>query len=154
MDRRSRRPVRSGRRSESISIGTATCLSSSWKADASTNGEPTAAPFETATLDTNDALGRPLTGPLAVALDPGAIVVTTDADARRGRVTVRAVLPPEGARAVDGSPVDISEAALGVLDSDATRLARTYNRVTFDPVPKRPEHELALYWEVFFPYGP
>jgi len=41
-----------------------------------------------------------------------------------------------------------------VLSEDGASLARIYNRVTFEPVPKESEHELALYWEVFFPYGP
>ncbi len=119
-----------------------------------TNPEPAAPPYDTVALDTNDETGQALTGPLAVALDPDAIAFETDADQRRVRVLVRAVLPPEGARAVDGGQVRIAEAALGVLNDTATGLARIYNRVTFDPVPKRPEHELALYWEVFFPYGP
>lgn len=119
-----------------------------------TNPEPSAAPFDTVTLDTNDETGQPLVGPVAVALPPDAISFEVDADAVRVRVLARAVLPPEGARAADDGPVRIAEAALGVLDDAGTGLAVVYNRVTFDPVPKRPEHELALYWEVFFPYGP
>lgn len=119
-----------------------------------TNPDPSGAPFDTVTLDTNDETGQPLVGPVAVALAPDAVSFEVDADARRVRVLTRAVLPPEGARAVDEGPVRIAEAALGVLDVDGTGLAVVYNRVTFDPVPKRPEHELALYWEVFFPYGP
>ena len=32
-------------------------------------------------------------------------------------------------------------------------LARIYNRVVFEPIPKRRDQELAFYWEVDFPYG-
>lgn len=119
-----------------------------------TNPAPSAAPYDSVALDTNDETGQPLVGPLAVVLSPDAMSFEVDADALRVRVLARAVLPPEGARAADGGPVRIAEAALGVLDGDGAGLAQIYNRVTFDPVPKRPEHELALYWEVFFPYGP
>jgi hypothetical protein len=42
---------------------------------------------------------------------------------------------------------------LGVLTADGTGLARIYNRVVFEPVPKTEAHELALYFEVDFPYG-
>ena len=119
-----------------------------------TDPNPSAAPYRDVTLSTVDDAGQPLTGPVAVALDPGAITVGPDADELRVRVLIRGVLPPEGARAADGGPVRIAEAALGVLTADASGLARVYNRVTFDPIPKAPEHELALYWEIFFPYGP
>jgi hypothetical protein len=119
-----------------------------------TNPQPSAAPYETVTLDTADDAGQPLTGPLAVPLDPDDITVATDADELRVSVRIRGVLPPEGARAADGGPVLIGEAGLGVLSADGTALDRTYNRVTFEPIPKAAEHELALYWEVFFPYGP
>jgi hypothetical protein len=30
---------------------------------------------------------------------------------------------------------------------------RVTAQVTFEPVAKEARHELALYWEVFFPYG-
>ena len=119
-----------------------------------TNPEPSSPPFDTVALDTNDETGQPLVGPVAVALSPDMVSFEIDGDERRVRVLTRAVLPPEGARAVDDGPVLVAEAALGVLDADGTGLALIYNRVTFDPVPKRPEHEIALYWEVFFPYGP
>lgn len=119
-----------------------------------TNPQPSAAPYETVSLDTNDDAGQPLQGPVAVALAPDDITVEALPDELRIRVAVRAVVPPEGARSVDGGPVAIGEAALGVLAGDGLSLERIYNRVTFEPVPKRAEHELALYWEVFFPYGP
>jgi len=119
-----------------------------------TDPQPSSAPYESVELDTNDEAGQPLEGPLAVVLAPEIIVVEPLADEMRVRVSARGVIPPEGARAVDGGPVDIAEAALGVLADDGLSLARIYNRVTFEPVPKRPEHDLDLYWEVFFPYGP
>jgi hypothetical protein len=119
-----------------------------------TDPQPSAAPYESVVLDVNDEAGQPLVGPVAVALAPDDVAVDTLPDELRVRVTARGVLPPEGARAADGGPVDIAEAALGVLADDGLSLARIYNRVTFEPVPKRPEHDLALYWEVFFPYGP
>lgn len=119
-----------------------------------TNPQPSAPPYEAVSLDTNDEAGQPLVGPVAVALVPEDIVVEPRPDELRVRVSVRGVIPPEGARSADGGPVAIGEAALGLLAPDALSLARIYNRVTFDPVPKQPEHELALYWEVFFPYGP
>jgi hypothetical protein len=119
-----------------------------------TNPQPSAPPYEAVTLDTNDEAGQPLQGPVAVALVPDDIVVEALPDELRVRVAVRGVIPPEGARSADGGPVAIGEAALGLLAADGLSLERIYNRVTFDPVPKEPEHELALYWEVFFPYGP
>lgn len=72
------------------------------------------------------------------------------------RVTARAVLPP--GNAVDPTDpaqrVEITEASLGVLASDGASLARVYNRILFEPVPKTSAHELALFFEVDFPYGP
>lgn len=118
-----------------------------------TNAQPSSAPYDSATLDTTDETGTPLVGPVAVALDPESVVLRTEPDDLRVRVTLRAVVPAAGANAADGGPVRIAEAALGVLAEDGRSLARVYNRVTFEPVPKEPEHELALYWEVFFPYG-
>lgn len=119
-----------------------------------TNPDPSSAPYEAAALDTNDDGGRPLSPPVVVALAADDVVIEADPDELRLRVLIRGVVPPEGARAEDGGEVRIAEAALGVLAGDGASLARIYNRVTFEPVPKRPEHELALYWEVFFPYGP
>lgn len=118
-----------------------------------TDPQPSAAPYESVALDTNDDAGQPLVGPVAVALAPDDVAVEPLPDDMRVRVTARGVIPPEGARAADGGPVGIAEAALGVLAEDGLSLDRIYNRVTFEPVPKRPEHDLALYWQVFFPYG-
>lgn len=118
-----------------------------------TNPEPAGPPYDAVQLDTNDDGGTPLTGPVVVAL-VGEDITIAPADELRVRVLVRGVIPAEGARAADGGPVRIAEAALGVLSPDGTALDRIYNRVTFEPVPKEAEHELSLYWEVFFPYGP
>lgn len=118
-----------------------------------TNPQPSGPPYDTVQLDTNDDGGSPLTGPVVVAL-VGDDITIEPADELRVRVLIRGVIPAEGARAADGGPVRIAEAALGVLSNDGTSLDRIYNRVTFEPVPKEAEHELSLYWEVFFPYGP
>ncbi len=89
------------------------------------------------------------------AIAPADCTVETIADEFRVRVTVRALLP--AANAVDptdpAARVEITEASLGVLDGPGTGLARIYNRVVFEPVPKTDAHELALYFEVDFPYG-
>jgi len=119
-----------------------------------TNPHPSSAPYETVTLDTNDDAGQPLTGPVVAALVPEDIIVEADPDEMRIRVAIRSVLPADGAQTADGEPVDIAEAALGVLSGDLSTLDVIYNRVSFEPVPKRHDHELALYWEIFFPYGP
>ena len=119
-----------------------------------TNPHPSTAPYEIVTLDVNDDAGQPLTGPVVAPLVPEDITVEADPDNLRVRVMIRAVIPAEGAQSVDGGPVEIAEAALGVLSADISALDQIYNRVTFEPVPKRNDHELALYWEVFFPYGP
>lgn len=118
-----------------------------------TNPEPSGPPYDAVQLDTNDEGGTPLTGPVVVAL-VGEDVTIGPADELRVRVLIRGVIPAEGAQAVDGGPVRIAEAALGVLSTEGTALDRIYNRVTFEPVPKEADHELSLYWEVFFPYGP
>ena len=80
------------------------------------------------------------------AIAPADCTVETIADEFRVRVTVRALLP--AANAVDptdpAARVEITEASLGVLDGPGTGLARIYNRVVFEPVPKTDAHELAL----------
>lgn len=118
-----------------------------------TNPEPAGPPYDAAQLDVNDDGGTPLTGPVVVALAEEDFTIEPTDDFRV-RALIRGVIPAEGARAADGGEVAIAEAALGVLDAQGTALDRIYNRVTFEPVPKQAEHELALYWEVFFPYGP
>ena len=45
----------------------------------------------------------------------------------------------------------MAEAALLHQAGDGTR--QLYNRVTLEPVNKRAEQELSLFWEVSFPFG-
>ncbi len=123
-----------------------------------TNAQPLAPPYELATLTTTDDTGAPLAG-TAVAIPPADIQVEPLPSEQRVRVSVRGVLPKEGA--LPGPSADpaaprvafLGEAALGVLAPDGNSLARIYNRVVFEPIPKGAEHELALYWEISFPYG-
>jgi len=86
---------------------------------------------------------------------PADCTMETIANEFRVRVTVRALLP--AANALDptdpSARVEITEASLGVLDVAGTGLAQVYNRVVFEPVPKTDAHEIALYFEVDFPYG-
>jgi hypothetical protein len=119
-----------------------------------TNAQPMAAPYELAGLTTVDESGQPLSGATAVAIAPADVKVETLADEQRVLVSVRAVLPKEAALSHDQSAAFLGEAALGVLATDGSnKLAKIYNRVVFDPIPKGKEHELALYWEISFPYG-
>ncbi len=119
-----------------------------------TNAQPITAPYELAALTTVDETGQPLSGSSSVAIAPADVKVETLADEQRVLVSVRAVLPKEAALAHDGSASFLAEAALGVLATDGSnKLAKIYNRVVFDPIPKGKEHELALYWEISFPYG-
>lgn len=111
------------------------------------------APYELTELTVIDESGEPLAGPTAAPFGPDAFKVETLADEHRVRITVRGVLPAAAALAADGGRVEIGEAALGVLDDAGLKLARIYNHVVFDPIPKEKEHELVLYWEISFPYG-
>lgn len=116
--------------------------------------EPPAPPYEggpsITAPDGTPRLLRP-----ATALAPTDFTVETLPEELRVRVAVRALLPATSA--VDAQDanrrVEITEASLGVLDAAGTGLARVYNRVIFEPVPKTAAHELALYFEVDFPYG-
>ncbi|UFN46887.1 hypothetical protein LPC08_12690 [Roseomonas sp. OT10] len=116
--------------------------------------EPPNPPYESGPTVTGPGdtprLLRP-TAPIA----PADLTVETIADEFRVRLTARALLP--AANAVDpedsAARVEITEASLGVLAADGLSLARLYNRVVFDPVPKTDAHEIALYFEVDFPYG-
>ena len=69
-------------------------------------------------------------------------------DQRRVIVAARVVLPAGDDTALRGP---VAESALLHQAADGTR--RLYNRVTFEPVEKRSEQELSLYWEVGFPFG-
>jgi hypothetical protein len=116
--------------------------------------EPPNPPYEAGPVLTDGANVVRLLRP-AAAIAPADFTVETIAAEFRTRVTIRALLPAENA--VDptdaATRVEITEAALGVLDAAGTGLARIYNRVVFEPVPKTNAHELALFFEVDFPYG-
>jgi len=116
--------------------------------------EPANPPYEAGPTITDGAGVVRLLRPVA-AIAPADCTVATIADEFRVRVTVRALLP--AINAVDptdpATRVEITEASLGVLDGPGTGLAQIYNRVVFEPVPKTDAHELALYFEVDFPYG-
>lgn len=117
---------------------------------------PPSPPYEvtaltTATLAGDAAILRP-----AVVVSAESMRTEVLASEFKVRVHVRGVLPQD--RGIGPDPANprvlIGEAALGVLAEDGEHLERIYNRVVFEPVPKTDEHELALYWEVDFPFGP
>jgi hypothetical protein len=118
-----------------------------------TNAQPLAPPYEVTSLTTVDESGQPLQGTTAVALAADDTKIETLDGEMRVRISIRGVLPPEAALAHDGGTSFIGEAALGVLTTEGTKLSKIYNRVVFDPIPKGKQHELALYWEISFPYG-
>lgn len=108
-----------------------------------TPASPPYAPTGLTTTSGDDTL----TGATVAALTPGSFTVETQADRLRVRVSVRAVLP---AGAATGT---IREAALGTLAEGGESLAALYNRVILEPVEKAQDQELALYWDIYFPYG-
>ena len=116
--------------------------------------EPPNPPYEDGPTITAPGGAPLLLRPTAVIL-PADLTVTTLASEFKVRVIARAVLP--AGNAVDpanpANRVEITEASLGVLTPDGSGLARIYNRVVFEPVPKTDAHELALFFEVDFPYG-
>lgn len=121
-----------------------------------TNAQPAAPPYDMTGLTTKDDRGIDLVG-TAVAIPPENVLVEPLPAEQRVRVTVRGVLPKEAALPPadggGGRVAFLGEAALGVLATDGKSLARIYNRVVFEPIPKGADHELALYWEISFPYG-
>lgn len=116
--------------------------------------EPPNPPYEAGPTITGPDGSALLLRPTAV-IQPADLSVATLASEFKVRVTARALLPANNA--VDptdpNTRVDITEASLGVLTTDGTGLARIYNRVVFEPVPKTGAHEIALFFEVDFPYG-
>jgi hypothetical protein len=116
--------------------------------------EPSAPPYERSALTTaldGSPVSENVVQPISVA----------DAEPEKAdddfqiKLRFRSVLPPGlGAPLADDAPAaESGEAALGVLAEDGQSLARIYNRVVFEPIPKRREHELSLYWEISIPYG-
>jgi hypothetical protein len=100
--------------------------------------------------DASPALTR-----FAIPLAPDATSVTVLEDALKVRVRVRGLVPADFAQNADTTQtsVAIGEAALGVLAADGASLARLYNRVVFEPIQKEQDQEIALYWDIDFPFG-
>jgi hypothetical protein len=120
-----------------------------------TNAQPLAPPYELTRLTTVTETGAPIVEHTA-ALTPDAFTVEDLPSEQLTRITVRGVIPRQGALPAGTDPgrsALIGEAALGVLDVAGTALATLYNRVVFEPIPKGPAHELVLYWEITLPYG-
>ena len=115
------------------------------------NPAPEVPPFTTTELSASSPDTGDLSGERDVALAPETFTVTVDTDGRRILVSVRAVLPAGDPADGTGLHGPVAEAALLHQAEDATR--RLYNRVTFEPIDKRAEQELSLYWEVAFPFG-
>lgn len=115
------------------------------------NPAPEVPPFATTELSASSPDTGELSGVRDVELAPDAFTVTADAEGRRVLVAVRAVLPAADPGDVDALHGPVAEAALLHQSGDGAR--RLYNRVTFEPVDKRPDQELSLYWEVAFPFG-
>lgn len=112
------------------------------------NPAPEVPPFTTTELAAAAPDTGELTGPRDVEIGPEAFTVTVQPDQRRVVVAARVVLPAGDDTALKGP---VAESALLHQAPDGTR--RLYNRVTFEPVEKRSEQELSLYWEVGFPFG-
>ena len=119
------------------------------------NPDPSEPPYEVTALTTTAGDGSNLLERPAAALAGDAFSSAVDAETFRIVLTVHGVIPADRAVSPDADvdSVEIGEAALGVLAADGESLERIYNRVVFEPLPKRRTHELAFYWEVDFPYG-
>ncbi len=116
--------------------------------------EPSAPPYERTSL-TIAIDGTPVIGNVAQPLTITDAEPQVASDDFQIKLRFRSVLAPGMGAPLDETQVaaDIGEAALGVLAEDGLSLARIYNRVVFEPIPKRREHELSLYWEISIPYG-
>ena len=116
---------------------------------------PSEPPYEKTGLTLEAPDGTVLLQSAAVALAADAVTTSIDDQTFKVRLTVHGVMPADRAVSPDAGvdSVDVGEAALGVLASDGETLTQIYNRVVFEPIPKRRSQELALYWEVDFPYG-
>ncbi len=119
------------------------------------SSEPPAAPYDSVALTTSNGDGSAALDRFAVPLPADSMAVEVLADLLKVRVRVRAVVPADAANSPDAqaASVQIGEAALGVLAADGLSLARLYNRVVFEPVAKTRDQELALYWDIDFPFG-
>lgn len=117
---------------------------------------PATPPYEITGLTTTHPDGSLAVQQAAVTIQPEVMRTDVLPDELKVRVSVRAVIPETHATSpdADDSRVMLGEAALGVLAEGGESLAHIYNRVVFEPIPKTSDHEVALYWEVDFPYGP
>jgi hypothetical protein len=117
--------------------------------------EPNGPPYELAGLTLARPGGQPLISKSVIAIDPAGFEVETLDQELRVRVSLRTLIPADMAVHPDPAieAVDIAEAALGVAGA-GEGLARVYNRVVFEPFRKARKHEVSLYWEISFPYGP
>jgi hypothetical protein len=119
------------------------------------SAEPPSAPYEAGTLTVAAPDGTLMLRQAAAPIDPAVIVTEVLPDQLKVRVSFRSTIGPNRAVSPDDNvkTVQIAEAAIGVLTADGNGLATTYNRVVFEPVPKGRDQEMALYWEIDFPYG-
>jgi hypothetical protein len=119
------------------------------------SSEPSAPPFDSSALTTTNPDASPALTRFAIPLAPDATSVTVLEDALKVRVRVRGLVPADFAQNADTTQtsVAIGEAALGVLAADGASLARLYNRVAFEPIQKEQDQEIALYWDIDFPFG-
>ena len=110
-----------------------------------TSSEPESDQFDTAALS-NDPVGDapPLEGPVEAELPPEAFTFSVDLVRRVVKVRIKGSLPDAAAVGT------VREAGLLARDGATTKL---YNRVTFAPIEKGPDHDLTMFWEVSFPYG-
>jgi hypothetical protein len=108
---------------------------------------PEVPPFGSTDLAGSHESTGELQGPREVELTPDTFTATVDDDGPRLLVTARVILPAGDDTALRGP---VAEAGLLHRGDDGHRL---YNRVTFEPIDKRAEQELSLYWEIAFPFG-
>lgn len=116
---------------------------------------PNGPPYEIDALTTSTPGGDPLISANATRIDPEEFEVEVVAEEFRVRVSLRTLIPAGVAVHPDPevASVRVGEAALGVLNGDESGLEQIYNRVVFEPFEKGRNHEIALYWEISFPYG-
>ncbi len=119
------------------------------------NADPSEPPYEITELTTTAGDGTMRLERPAAVLTADAISTTVDTTTFRVILSVHGVIPADHAVSPDPQvdSIEVGEAALGVLSDDGESLLRIYNRIVFEPLPKRREHELAFFWEVDFPYG-
>lgn len=117
--------------------------------------DPAAPPYSATALTTTNPDGTPAVTAFAIPIAADAIAVELVERDFLVRLRVRGLVPATAARPVDEAAVSvlIAEAALGVLAPDGQSLTTLYNRVTFEPIAKAADQEIALYWDIDFPYG-